>query len=235
MKNHGEMNIQLVGTGGAFDYQYGNSAAIVNCNGKRILIDCGHTVYSSLREKQKEDAFDYLLVTHTHDDHVGSLSGLILHNSIFHKKQFTLLYPDGKLLDRLKSYLRCTLGNPDKYLKYKSLDDVSEIDFWETSGKHVDYMPTFAYSFEEGNQRLVYSGDLGDGSFLFKQLEKLPKKQTEVFHDITFAANNKAHTYYKDLMRYGGEATVFGYHCDPTKAPQDNEIPLVQNHQSLLL
>src|SRR4030095_1587723 len=67
------MLLQFLGTGGAFNPEYGNSAALIRCNGKSILIDCGFTVFAKLKEFNLFNQIDYILITHLHNDHTGSL------------------------------------------------------------------------------------------------------------------------------------------------------------------
>ncbi|MEX0967720.1 MAG: MBL fold metallo-hydrolase [Bacteroidia bacterium] len=229
------MEIKFIGTGGAFDYEYLNSSALLTMEGRTLLIDCGHAIYPALRKANKANEVTHLLVTHTHDDHVGSLSVLILHHHYFAPKKLTLLYQDEDFLNTLKSFFSHTLGDISEYVELQPLSEVDGITAIETTKHHVDYLRTFAFIFEENGQRIAYSGDLGDASILFEVLDKLPEKDTTVFHDIFFEKNISTHTYYKQLEKYLNRYAIFGYHCDPRKNPQDNPIPLVQNEPEFLL
>ena len=228
------MNIQFLGTGGAFDYQYNNSAAIVNCRGQKILIDCGHSIYPAIRKQNAMDDIQQVLITHTHDDHIGSLSTLAAHLQIFGQRKLVLLWPEEHFLKELKKLFEYTLQDVGKYLDFKPIDEVEGVHYINTYGQHTENMQSYAYYFEEDGKRIVYSGDLGDCEPLFKSLDKLQEMDTMVFHDITFNKLAKAHAYYKDLMRYSEQYTIYGYHCDPQKNPDDNSIPLVENNPQLL-
>jgi|GEM_PF-5625027 len=66
------MNCKFIGTGGALDYQFGNASMIIDLP-TRVLVDCGPSIYPKLMEKNLLETFDYLLLTHLHGDHVGSI------------------------------------------------------------------------------------------------------------------------------------------------------------------
>lgn len=228
------MEIKFLGTGGAFDFEYGNSSAFITLNNERILLDCGNSVYSTLRRKKLINVFDYLLITHLHDDHCGSLSSIILHRMIFNKKKLKLLYPQQKFREELTNFLSHSLNDVEKYVEFVPFGEFPGIGFLNTFGKHLPWMQTYGYYFEDEGNRLVYSGDLGNADFIFSQLKKLVPKKTTVFHDISFE-QNKAHTYYHELMKNSRDWQIFGYHCDPSQNPGDNTIPLVQNKPELVL
>ena len=73
------MELKFLGTGGAFDWECGNSSALVSFKGETILIDCGCVVYQQLCRLNLIDKIDAILITHFHDDHVGSLSSILAH------------------------------------------------------------------------------------------------------------------------------------------------------------
>ena len=229
------MQLKFIGTGGAFDYEYLNSAAIVSVNGLKVLIDCGHAIYPALRKLDATDKIDYALITHFHDDHVGSLSSLLIYSLYFHNKKLTILYPDDNFLRDIRNFLVFTLSDPDKYVNFQPVSNFGFIGSVNTFDHHVAGLQTFAYYFEENDKRVVYSGDLGNCDMLFNFLESLGQKDTTVFHDVTFNRENKAHTYYKNLEPYTDRYKIIGYHCDPTINPPDNKIPLAQNLPEYLL
>ncbi len=230
------MDIKFVGTGGAFDYQYGNSSAIVTCNGEKFLLDCGHDVYNQLRVKSSVEPIDYIIISHFHADHIGSLSTFILHHHLFVKgKQLKILYPEKHFKDALYSYLSFSLQKPEKYIVFIPMDNRPELDFINTFGKHVAGMQTYSYIFMEDREMIAYSGDLADGDTVFDYLSENAYPQTTVFHDITFDRQNSGHTYFKELEPYLAEYSIYGYHCDPTQNPGENPIPLVYNTPSYLL
>jgi ribonuclease BN (tRNA processing enzyme) len=68
------MRVIWNGTGSAWAPFYGNSSAVVEAGGKRLLIDCGHTVPGRLRQMGLSlQDIDAVFVSHLHGDHVYGL------------------------------------------------------------------------------------------------------------------------------------------------------------------
>jgi phosphoribosyl 1,2-cyclic phosphodiesterase len=225
------MQIKFIGTGGAFDIHYTNSSAIVYLHGKKYLIDCGYSVFPKLIEHKLADDIDGVMITHLHDDHVGSLGTLAFYRfHVLGKKLKVLLPPKDEYVGKFKQLVSGTIGQYDSYLDFEILnqEDIISID---TTGKHYLCMESFAYVFKNNDQIFAYSGDLGDPDFLFEELNKLNlNKNTIVFHDICFHYN-PTHSLYKDLMKWQKKFQVYGYHCNPEKNPADNTIPLIYNEK----
>lgn len=222
------MQIKFLGTGGAFDVDYMNSAAKLHFRGHYILIDCGFTVFPTLVHKNLIQRVDHILLTHLHNDHCGSLPTLLLYKSIIEKSpRPVILYPSEQFKHQLYTILEPQVKDPDKYAEFVPLEQYTGITAIDTFGQHSEDMQTFAYVFDEDEQRIAYSGDLGKPEALFDRLAKMPPLRTLVFHDITFNAENTGHTYYKKLLPYLTNYEVFGYHCDPTQNPPDNPVRLV--------
>ena len=222
------MQIKFLGTGGAFDTDYLNSAALLEFRGKNLLIDCGFTVFPALVKKNLIQRVDHILLTHLHNDHCGSLANLLLYKKIMEKsKPPVILYPSEHFRQQVMRFLEIQAKDPEKYAEFVPLEQFEGITAVDTYGMHSEGMQTYSYIFDEDDTRLVYSGDLGKPEALFEKLNKLPSKRTCVFHDITFNAENTGHTYYKKLLPYLNGLDMFGYHCDPTKNPVDNPIRLV--------
>ncbi|TXK33824.1 ribonuclease Z [Pontibacter qinzhouensis] len=228
------MQIKFLGTGGAFDVDYLNSAALLELKEKTFLIDCGYTVYPTLVKKNLINKVEYILLTHLHNDHCGSLASLLLHKSIIEKTDRpVLLYTSEQFRMQIYDFLEIQLKDPDKYVEFVPLEQFEAIRCIDTFGQHVENFQTYAYIFED-DYRVVYSGDLGKPDSLFEKLEKLPHMPTCIFHDVTFDAENTGHTYYKKLLPYLNGYDMFGYHCDPTKTPEDCPVRLVFYQKELM-
>ncbi|WP_192821803.1 MBL fold metallo-hydrolase [Rufibacter sp. LB8] len=231
------MKFTFLGTGGAFDIDYGNSAALVEINGHTILLDCGFTVYPILRQHQLTRTVDYILLTHLHNDHTGSLANVLLHCSFYNTscKRPAILYPDDDFRDEVYEFLRLQVQKPETYVDFVPLSEFRGITAVDTFGQHVENLQTYAYIFEETGQRVAYSGDLGKPEVFFAYLRGMPPKRTTVFHDITFNEENPGHTFYKKLIPVADGFQVYGYHCNPTKSPEDNPFPLVYHQPEFVL
>jgi ribonuclease BN (tRNA processing enzyme) len=228
------MQIKFLGTGGAFDTDYRNSAALLEFRGINLLIDCGFTVFPTLVEKHLVQQVDHIILTHLHNDHCGSLANLLLYKSIIEKsKRPIILYPSEQFKQQLYLFLQIQVKEPEKYAEFVPLDQVEGIIAIDTYGQHSEGLQTYAYIFDN-EKRIVYSGDVGKPEAIFERLERLPEKKTCVFHDITFNAENTGHTYYKKLLPYMNGIDLYGYHCDPTKSPDDNPIRLVVYERTLM-
>jgi ribonuclease BN (tRNA processing enzyme) len=230
------MKLTFLGTGGAFDVAYGNSAALVEFRNHTLLLDCGFTVYPTLRQYSLIDQVEYILLTHLHNDHIGSLATLLLHRRYFNpESRPIILYPDDDFRDEIFEFLRFQLQKPDKYVDFTPVSEFPGITAIDTFGLHADQLQTYAYLFEDTNQRLVFSGDLAKPETLFALLRGMPPKATTVFHDICFSEENVTHTYYKRLIPLSRDYKIYGYHCNPEESPQDNPFPLAYHQPEFML
>ena len=229
------MEIKFIGTGGAFDIEYKNSSALVTQGETTTLIDCGFTVLPELVRKGVVENIDRIVITHLHDDHVGSLSGFLLYRKhVLGLNPITLVYPNEPFRDQIKGLLSYSLGAPVEYLRFQSISEVSDLGEIDTFGLHVPGMQTWAYYFLEGSESMVYSGDLGNGNILFDSVEELGLKDPLIFHELSFKKKNLAHTHYTELTHRLDKYRIFGYHCDPKENPADNKVPLVFNQKAYL-
>lgn len=223
------MNIRFLGTGGAFDVALGNSAAVLDICGKRILVDCGHSVFPRLMQKGLADSIDAILITHLHDDHVGSLSTMLFyHNLILKKGRMPVIMPSLNFQLEVEQFLSHAMQRPQERMQFVPLSEFPEIQAIDTFGQHVEGMQTWGYAFRDGDEKVVYSGDNGNAAAVFDKLPELGMKGATVFHEVTFWPGISAHAYYKDLEQYLGAYEIFGYHCDAQYAPDDNRIRLVE-------
>ncbi|MDQ4139930.1 MAG: MBL fold metallo-hydrolase [Bacteroidota bacterium] len=228
------MKIKFLGTGGAFEPGYGNSAAILEINQQSILIDAGFTVYPKLIELGLWEQLDYILLTHLHNDHCGSLANILLHTYFYaNGRKPIILYQTEDFKNQIINFLNIQLKDADKYADFKPATTITGLSYLDTYNRHSENFQTYSFIFEEAGERLVYSGDLRDCQFLFNYLGTLPSLPTQVYHDIEFNPANKGHAFYADLMTYQAQYPILGYHCDPTQNPDDNTIPLVYEQSGL--
>lgn len=230
------MTIKFIGTGGAFDYRYRNSAAIVWLRDMKILIDCGCDIFTSLRQKEQADDITHVLITHLHDDHAGSLGSLLAYHVLILKKPpLKLIYPTDSFRDHLLAFMKFILKDPNKFAEFIPIADMEGVGFIDTYGKHVADFPTFSYYFTEDGQCICHSGDIGNPDFIFEELTRLGLEGATVFHDITFSETNKPHAFYRDVSKHLDGFSIYGYHLDPEKEPGDNLVTLVQKVPELLI
>jgi hypothetical protein len=89
------MRVTWNGTGSAWSRLYGNASAVVESGGKRLLIDCGHTVPSRLEEigLTLRD-IDAVFISHLHGDHIYGLEEWGFKNFLVWNARPTLFVAD---------------------------------------------------------------------------------------------------------------------------------------------
>jgi len=228
--------IRFVGAGGAHDLTWGNSAALLTWEGRTFLIDCGFTVYPRLVEKGLVESLDAICITHLHDDHIGSLSALLYHRHFLSRlPPVPVLVGTPELYAKLYTYLHHLMGPVERFAEVVLLPEARfpHVQAIPTSGLHMPHMPSCAYLFSSQDAHLLYSGDIGEPVPVLKEPSWVEAHQPLwVFHDVAFR-RVPTHCYYEDLYPWLERAKVWGYHCDPTHAPESNRIPLV--HTQFLL
>ena len=96
--------ITFLGSGSAFNPLLGNTSAYFVRNNKFFLIDAGETVFTKLYEMKLLEQYNdiYIIITHTHADHVGSLSSIISYSYFVLGKKVKIIHPEKSLIKLLE-------------------------------------------------------------------------------------------------------------------------------------
>jgi ribonuclease BN (tRNA processing enzyme) len=230
------MEIEFVGTGGIFDLEYGHSSALVTRGARTCLIDCGPSVYPRLLAAGRADPIDTILLTHLHEDHVGSLVTLMLHQKLRAREPrlATILYPTEAFRRDIVTLLSYCLGDASEAVEFVPLEREEGMGFVETTGLHYPDCRSFSYWISDGHELIYYSGDIGDPTVAARFLATRREPRIRVFHDIN-DEHKSSHSHYTAVHRALGSYEVYGYHVDPRQIPPDNSVPLVAERPELLL
>ena len=128
-----------------------NSAYIENGN-KLLLIDCGMTVFSKLKNALDLSKFDdiKIVITHLHNDHAGSLSQVIMLFWFLYNKQVTVISKCAKI----DEYLQITGTPKESYIIKDKLDNLEII-----KTEHADQLDCYGFTANFENKKIVYTGD----------------------------------------------------------------------------
>jgi|SRR5882724_837645 len=218
------MQTKFLGTGGVFDFKYGNSSLTVDC-GYRVLVDCGPLIFPRLVELSIIDTIEYLLLTHLHGDHTGSMFQLVFYTMSVLKRPLKILYATDVFRSQIEALLT-DQGVPKTHFEMCPLQVVSAIQAFDTTNKHAEGVTSFAYVFSYSDTKVFYSGDLGDISVTKGILSDINPSEIIIFHEM-HQKKGKAHVHYSELNIFLPKYRIFGYHCNPDLIPPDNNIPLV--------
>lgn len=230
-------SILPLGWGGAFDHVEGNSSfylpnwlGLGNC-----LIDCGSTVYGKLKEKDLVKDIDYVFITHTHDDHIGSLSALIYDRWFIHKKE-TIVVTTVEVEYVLYAYLTTICGHNKEqfHIGHPSQLGLDTVRTIATDNMHTLGMHSCGFFFRGTDFNLVYSGDIAVPILGFKELTDILKTESlpnVILHDTTkLEYPGNVHCNYKFLKAYEKDYIIYGYHHNKADAI---EIQLNSNIKSI--
>jgi len=122
--------LQFIGRGSAFNTLEGNNSAYCIHEGELFLIDCGSNVFERLDHAGVLGVVKNIkvLITHTHDDHIGSLGGLIFHSyfnmGTMGEKNITVYAPYTLKVPKLLSLM----GVTNKYYHIKQFESHVELE-----------------------------------------------------------------------------------------------------------
>ncbi len=172
------MRLNFIGNGSAWNIKLNNTSAFFKDEDNMLLIDCGESV---AREIIRLDLLNeinnlYILITHTHSDHIGSL-GTLLFYSKYHKKinNYLIVPNDNVYEDNIKAYLKISEISTeiqfenDEFLKNRL--GLNEFQFLKAT--HVKSIPCYCFIFEDENNLLYYSGDNSNIEYIKKYI-KIP-------------------------------------------------------------
>lgn len=199
--------MEFVGLGSAFNTSLGNNAAFLRHN---MLIDCGETTFSILREKNLiDDKPMYVIITHTHPDHIGSLGSLIFYKYFLTPFQSRIhllipktIYKDVLEILRLMGVIHKEDGSG--HYTAQALDDdglsdttVDTVTIRPIRTKHVEELVSFGYLFGVGGDVIYYSGDASE----------IPETIVDAFNEelITYIYHDMSAKHYDGNVHFSVE------------------------------
>jgi len=130
------MQTKFLGTGGVFDYKLGNSSLTIDC-GSRVLIDCGPLIFPRLVDLSIAGSIDYLLLTHLHGDHIGSIFQLAFYTAGTFGHPLRILYATDEFKMEIEALLKAQ-GVPVTHFEMHALETVKAIRAFDTTNKHAE-------------------------------------------------------------------------------------------------
>ncbi len=202
------MKLQMLGTGSAFAKSFYNNNALLESEGRFLLVDCGITAPKALHDLGKTFGdIDAVLVTHIHADHIGGLEEFAFQMKFIYKRK-PVLYAAQDVIAPLWNYsLRGGLEQ-DGFLSLEDYFDVRPLAAGEPAEllpgiqvellrtPHVPNKPSYSLLI---NGRFFYSSDM---VFSPELLERLVKERgvTAIFHDCQLHPPGVVHTDLASLL-----------------------------------
>lgn len=158
------MNIEFLGIGSAWNINYDNTSAYIKKDKKIILMDCGESIARKIIHDNILDDIDelYILISHTHSDHIGSL-GTLLFYSTYNKgiKNNIVLSNNKEYINNLKAYLKLVdISSEVKFIDANTLKETFKFKTFDIlKATHVKSLPCYCFVFEDEENLIYYSAD----------------------------------------------------------------------------
>ena len=158
------MVIDFLGIGSAWNVEQDNTSAYIKKDNKMILIDCGETIARKIIKENILEGIDelYILISHTHSDHVGSLGTLLFYSTYNKKIKNNLVLPNNKeYINNLKAYLKLVdISSEVKFIDANTLKETFKFKtFHILKATHVKRLPCYCFMFEDEENLIYYSAD----------------------------------------------------------------------------
>lgn len=186
------MELKFLGNGACFYPLLLNTSAYFIKDNNLILIDCGETVYEQLMKKEDIGSFDqiYVILTHLHSDHVGSIGSLLSYCKCILNKRIYVIHKEKTVLDLLK-----LLGIASDFYYYREElgELISGVSVVPYKVEHALDMICYGYEISYDEIHVYYSGDAANipneilQKFLDKKIQRL--YQDTSTHDVNQASH----------------------------------------------
>lgn len=174
------MVLKFFGRGSGFADEH-TSAYFSTANKEMVIIDCPVSTFQKVKHIDLKDYEKfYVLVTHTHGDHVGGLGLFVQYAFFTFKKPVTIVAPSTAVADDILTVLTIE-GNDPTWCELVTVSDVTDKEWFCDCvlTKHSPQLKNkcFGYHLIVDDTNVVYTGDtstlqpflpyLTDGSFLY--------------------------------------------------------------------
>lgn len=221
--------LSFIGIGNAFSYQLGNCSAFYKENDSMLLIDCGESVFESILSNKLLDEIQnlYILITHFHSDHVGSLGSMMFYCDKIGIKDVNIMYPD---LDKLNQLIEIFGVNKCNY----KLIRPSDLGIVEISQSH-SFMQCYGYVFQINGKTIYYSGDTKIVPDFIVNM--LVDSEIDCFYQDVRIKENDYHISLAELVRlipenHRGKVKCMHYSCEEVDEITEKGFSIVKKFSS---
>lgn len=205
----------FLGSGSAFTLDNFQSNILLECEGDRLLLDCGSDIRFSLREiGLSMVSVPNIYISHAHSDHSGGLEGVAFSTLFTPDVERPHLYVSRHLAaplwsDTLAGGLRSIQGSPadiDTYFRVHRIKPNGKFVWHGVPFKIVQSIhiynglvisPSYGLMFKIGDQTIFWTSDTQHAP---SQLEYFYDMADVIFHDCeTSPYPSKVHAHYSEL------------------------------------
>ena len=203
------MNLLALGVGDAFSARYWSTCAVVESDGRRLLVDCPHPIRRVLAGGGLDVAdLDAVVITHCHADHCSGLEGLLFFARFVLGRKVTLAAHPEVLADLWGGHLRAGMHRlicaDDHHPEDLALEDYAHLvplderhpvevgGFRVSCRRTIHHVPTFALRIAGGGRTLGWSADTAFDEGLVGWLAEADR--------LVHETNLGAHTPYERLL-----------------------------------
>ncbi|SFS52730.1 MBL fold metallo-hydrolase [Marininema halotolerans] len=218
--------LNFIGYGSAFNTNLGNNSAYIKEDNKLFLIDCGSNTFDRLKRSGLLNDVEriYVLLTHTHPDHVGSLGDLIFYGYYLIGQ---LAVPNVTVLApydiEIKQLLKMMGVGENTYtlVQFNKSSDIPDeslhIKVNSIEVEHVKELKCFGYEIEYTGKLIYYSGD---SNMIPKDiLNRLNNREFDIFYQDTCQADYEGNVHLSlrrldELVNHNVRDIVYCMHLD---------------------
>ena len=186
--------LKFFGRDSAFGHS--NNSAFFIDRKDLVLIDCPMSSFQKVKffDFKKFDNV-YVLVTHTHGDHISGI-GTFAYFLYFLNKKLTVVAPNRKLYYTLNILLKDIEGCDDNKFNIITGDSLNKKWFVKsTLTKHVDSLDCFGYLLNIKDTPVIYTGDTAT----LEPFKDVITDNSYLFTEIAYN-NSGVHLYYKEAL-----------------------------------
>lgn len=200
------MDLKFMGIGGAFNSQLGCNCAYVREDNKILFIDFGMDAFSKVIKYNLLENIEeiYVVITHTHGDHVGGLFTLVDYCYYVKNIVVRILNNSTTFTNKLVNLLNLTGIESSKFdiVEKFELNFNFELDFEKTT--HTELLECYSLIFIEDGNKILYTSDSNDIENVKKKIDD--ESFTKIFCEV--GENVPPHIWYNELKKLKSEKLV---------------------------
>ena len=201
-------DLKFIGTGGAYNLEFGGNSAFIKDNDKLLLIDCCEDASVKLFNAKALDNLKEIIVaiTHTHSDHIAGLGTFIWYSNFLLNIKPKIISNSKKFEEHTRELLTL-LGVDGKYYEFVSASgliiDGCTLEMLPTT--HTDKLDSFGIMFSDDIGKYYYTGDTNDIEFVKKLV--YDNSALKIYSECSWESYG-AHIDHKELLNLPKEKFV---------------------------